>query len=626
MLTPKQLLAGIRRFSPRLPHYIWAAVFLVRLIDLARLSSSALLVPTRGDMHFYNEWAQRILRGEWNVHGAFYGLPLYPYVLAGLYWVFGSSPYIPGLLQAAADAGTALLIYLLTSQLLRSAVPVGGNSSRGSEANRCGLTIQVISTLAVVVWTFFVPAEAYAVVLMPTAGFVFVFWLVVWRLVSNEASPSWKECLWLGLLIGITAMAIATVLFLVPLVLAGVSFKRGSVSRVRCAGATVFLLAVGAGTSPCWIHNYFIARDPAFLSAHGGVNFWIGNNPMANGYPKFPPGLRAGQAAMLEDSVTSAETAVGRPLKRSEVSAYWAARAREYISAHPRDWTRLMLIKLRNFWNSFQYDDLSIVTNLREQGIIFPGVYFGLVAALGLPGLILSWRIVSSSRWITGAIGLHMASLLPVFVTERYRMAIVPGLIILAACGVWLLWNDLVTRQHRRASVYVAILIFSAAFVSWPQRDPALWALDAYNSGWQALESGDLPLADRKLAIARAYAPTNPETNFAVGNLRLAQGDKPGAASFYLATLRYDENHRGALNNLAVIALERNRLDLAEGWLRRAEQIAPRNAKTHFLLSKTLLERGDRDGAQIEAARAATLDPDQPEFAQLNAALSRSPN
>ena len=50
------------------------------------------------------------------------------------------------------------------------------------------------------------------------------------------------------------------------------------------------------GTSPCWIHNYFIAGEPVFLSAHGGVNFWIGNNPTANGYPKIPTGMHQDQA------------------------------------------------------------------------------------------------------------------------------------------------------------------------------------------------------------------------------------------------------------------------------------------------------------------------------------------
>ncbi len=51
-------------------------------------------------MHFYNAWALRILRGEWTNHYAFYGLPGYPYLLAGIYKAFGYSPFLPGFLQA----------------------------------------------------------------------------------------------------------------------------------------------------------------------------------------------------------------------------------------------------------------------------------------------------------------------------------------------------------------------------------------------------------------------------------------------------------------------------------------------------------------------------------------------
>ena len=66
-------------------HYIFAAVLLLRLIVLARLSASAFLLPNSGDMQFYNEWARRIVGGQWTDHHAFYGLPLYPYLLAFLY-------------------------------------------------------------------------------------------------------------------------------------------------------------------------------------------------------------------------------------------------------------------------------------------------------------------------------------------------------------------------------------------------------------------------------------------------------------------------------------------------------------------------------------------------------------
>ena len=617
-----KLSSRLRQFSPPLPLYLFVGVFLLRLLCLERLSRSPLFLPARGDMHFYNEWALRILRGDLDLHTAFYGLPLYPYFLALVYRIFGYSPFIPGMLQALVDSGTAVIIYLLTLRLLG---PIRGHQSSTTPSaveNRTEAKIFAVS--AAVGWAFFVPAQAYSIVLMPTAWLAFVFWFVVWRLSSAQSAPGWKECLGLGFLIGFTAMAIATVLFLIPLVGAAIVFKRAGFRRAVWIGTAALLLGVGIGTAPCWVHNYVIARDPAFLSAHGGVNFWIGNNPTANGYPRFPPGLRAGQAAMLEDSITSAEAEAGRPLKRAEVSAYWSAKANDYIAGHTSEWLRLLLIKARNFWNAFQYDDLSIITNLREQGVIFPGLYFGVLAALALPGMLWAWIMSPTSRWIIAAMFLHMVALMCVFITERYRLPIVPGLLILATYGLWLLWQQLLGNRYIQAVGYAAVVIGCAAFVSWPQRDPALWALDAYNSGWQALECGNLPLADEKLTLARRYVPTNPETNFAFGNLRLAQGDTPGAASFYLHTLQFDDNHRGALNNLAVIALDQHRYDLAETWLRKIEQIDPRNAKTHFLLATALLGKGSREAAALEIDTALQLRPEQIEFSRRKEKIAAS--
>lgn len=612
---------AIRRFSPGLPHYLFAAVFLLRLVALVQFSHSPLFLPVRGDMHFYNEWAQRILRGEFDLHTAFYGLPLYAYALAGVYRVFGYNPFIPGLLQSLIDSGTAVLVYLFTVRLFQTA---NLRTTQTADLAASDPTIaRVFAALAAIAWGLFVPTEAYSIILMPTAWFTFVFWLVVWRLASAGERLTSKECLLLGLLLGFTAMAIATSLFLIPLVLAAV-FVRGKarVLASRVLSAALFLLGIGIGISPCWIHNYVLARDPVLLSAHSGVNFWIGNNPTSNGYPRFPPGLRAGQAAMLEDSITSAETAVGRPLKRAEVSAYWSTKARDYIAAHPGQWIRLLLIKARNFWNAFQYDDLSIITTLREQGVLLPGLYFGVIAALGLPGMVFAARAKPVSVWMIAAVVLHMAAVMTVFITERYRLPIVPGLIVFAAYGLWVFWQSVLTFRFPRMIVYVGLLAATACFVSWPQRDPALWALDAYNSGWQALECGGLTQAEKKLQLAHDYVPSNAETNFALGNLKLAQGKRKSAALLYSTTLQLDRNHRGALNNLGVMALDDHDYDLAENYFRRAEQIEPRNPKTHYLLASVLLANGQREAAAIEIEQAIKLRPGQIEFERLKETIN----
>jgi hypothetical protein len=594
----------------RLEHYLFAAVLLVRLVVLARLATSPFLLPARGDMHFYDDWAQRIASGQLSDHMAFYGLPGYAFLLAALYRLCGYGPFVPELLQAVVDAGTALLIYKICVAVFAR--------NEGSRARIAGL-------IAAGAWAFFVPAQTYAALLMPTAWYVFVFWFILWRIISNKNAPGSWEALLLGLLVGLTATAIATILFLIPLLITAIVFKPPVTlrSRFRVVACALLLLGAAIGTSPCWFHNYFIARDQVFLSAHSGVNFWIGNNPEANGYPRFPPGLRAGQAAMLQDSIDAAESAAGHPLKRGEVSRYWSSKAREYILNNPLAWARLLGRKLRTFWSTFQYDDLSVITSQREQGVTFPGIYFGLLAALALPAMALAWKTSPLGRWITAAIFLQMLALLPVFTTERYRLPIVPGLAVFAAFGLVTFFTNIASGKFRSALAYATLLVASTLFVSWPQREPSLWALDAYNSGWQALESGNLPLAERKLDLAHSYVPDNAETNFALGNLKLAQKDTAAAASFYLTTLHLDSRHRGAINNLGVLALENGQPEVAEERFRQALAIDARNPKTHFLLAKSLIAEGHNDSALAEIDRALALKPDQPEFKELRAQIDK---
>lgn len=610
LLSRRLNLGSAFRGSPRLGHYVFAFVFLIRLITLARLSSSLFLLPSGGDMHFYDDWARQIVQGRFTDHLAFYGLPLYAYLLAFLYKVFGYSPFVPGFLQACLDAGTATLLYKIAIHTFQN------------DGEPIRTHTKVIGLLAAAGWAFFVPAQAYSVILMPTAWLVFVFWFLVWQIIKAEHAFNPLRCLAYGALIGITAMGIATILFLVPLVLAALLLKARPTRATRSpwlgrgAAIALLFLGIGAGTAPCWVHNLVVARDPVFLSAHSGINFWLGNNPEATGYPHFP-GLHAGQSAMLKDSIELAEAAAGRSLKRSEVSDYWSAKARAYISTNLGTWLKLMCRKLGNFWNAFEYDDLSVIANLRQQRILFPGLHFGIVAALAIPGLLLSFRAFPISRWVTAAIFLHMAAVLPVFVTERYRLAAVPGLLLFAAFGLWTLWQKCISASYRSVAAYLGLLLAAAVLVTLPRKEPSLWAMEAYNAGRQALESNNLPLAELQLQRAHSYVPDNAETNFALGNLRLAQGDTTGAKSFYRAALQADDKHKGALNNLGVLALEERRWEMAIKFFQASVESDPADAKTHYLLARAELENGDAVTALSEIQIALRLQPEQPEFLAL---------
>src|SRR5258708_2287024 len=94
--------------------WLFLGVLALRMWALSRLSHSIFLLPTRGDMHFYNDWARQVLHGQFTQPLAFYGLPGYAYLLAFLYRLFGENPFVPGLLQAGVDAATAALLYQIS--------------------------------------------------------------------------------------------------------------------------------------------------------------------------------------------------------------------------------------------------------------------------------------------------------------------------------------------------------------------------------------------------------------------------------------------------------------------------------------------------------------------------------
>ena len=299
----------------------WLAItaLLVRMLILSRFAASPHFWPASDDMKFYMDWATRISQGHWTDGQAFYGLPGYAFCLAGLFTIGGVNPLIVGLVQVGLEAVTSVFIF----RIAKLAVSESQKSERAFSEN-------IVGILASLGWIFYLPAQTFSTILMPSAWLVVAFWGCVWWLVKGRAPCSYWTWLAFGVFLGVVATMVATILFLIPLFLIAIVLRVDASERfpkrlphIAFAIALLFT-GVFAGTSPAWLHNYFVAKDPVLLSAHGGLNFWMGNNPDATGYPKIPSGLSAGQEGLLRDSITRAEEAAGRALKRSEVSKFWS--------------------------------------------------------------------------------------------------------------------------------------------------------------------------------------------------------------------------------------------------------------------------------------------------------------
>ncbi len=591
-------------------------------------------------MRFYLDWGLRVAAGQWTDHQAFYGLPGYAYWLGAVLALSGGSVMgaclITGVLQAAAFAAVGTLVFLLTRDALLRVRPDQGTLSLSQEGAQTG------GCIAAACWALFTPAQAFSVVLMPTIGFTLVFWGTVYFLMSHGSARPWWQWGLLGIAMGACSMFVAAVLFLTPLAIVRIILERKDprfLARIyRTSGfAAILICGVIAGLSPAWLHNELAARESVMLSAHSGINLYIGNNPEANGYPKIPVGLRANQAELLQDSLRIPEQELGRRLSRVEVSEFWANKATEWISQNPAEWRKLVLRKFQNFWNAFQYDDVNVLQHLRREGTTFGFSSFGLIAAFGIPAGVWGWWRVPPLRWAIAAILLHMVAILPVFVTERYRLPIIPGMISCAVVGLTLLWQGFNSGRWSFVGAYLVAVVGSTSFTSIQKGSPEAWALRHYSLGVRSLAEAEGALARKDVEDASAklkdagaelrsafqYAPASTETNLALGNLFFAQGDRSRARLMYSRTVQLAPDHASAWTNLGVIALQDIDTIRAITYLSTAARANPGSGKVYFLLAKARAQAGDLEGARADVKHALTLRPNQREFQAFLAELER---
>lgn len=242
---------------------------------------------------------------------------------------------------------------------------------------------------------------------------------------------------------------------------------------------------------------------------------------------------------------------------------------------------------------------------------------------------------VPYSRWVVAAILLHMLALVPVFVTERYRLAAVPGLLVCTILGAWLFWRSLSAGRWLPSAIYLSAVGGSTAFASIPKGSPEAWALNHYSVGIRTLSVAEsaraskdggtateaMARAERELQLAYRYAPASEETNFALGNLLLMQEKRGSAKLFYSRVLGLAPAHAGALNNLGVIALQERQWELAVRHFEAVLHTEPRSAKAHYLLATAKAESGDLAGALVAVESAIALRPQQKEFLLLHEKL-----
>ena len=362
------------------------------------------------------------------------------------------------------------------------------------------------------------------------------------------------------------------------------------------------LMAVGltAALAPVTVRNFAVAGDWSPVSSHGGLNFYIGNNPEADGTYHTVPGIRPNIAGQQEDARRVAEQAVGRPLGDSEVSAYFYGLGWNWVRSHPRDAAVLFARKLAYTFNAatislnysypfYAYDARTLLA------VLFVGAW--LLVPLGLLGLVVAAPADRRFEYIVWAsfVPVYAISVAVFFVSDRYRLPLLVPLC--AGAGAALDWMWVHVFRLKAEGTACASLVALAIFANWPLRLDDGRAEERTRMAEAMVANDRFDEAEEWTTKAEQHNPTPGLLHFRVGRLLVGRRRPDAALPHLQRALALDPNQPEVTYALGQALVDAGRPADAVPHLRKALNAGVRVDLAGFDLARALGALGDRAGA-----------------------------
>ncbi len=600
---------------------------MIRSAYLTEVKSAPAVRYPAFDAAFHDHWAHCLASGDWSapefysdprIHETpFFRPPGYPYFLAGLYALSGQDPIVVRVVQMLIGLASCVLAFLFGRSVFGRGV---------------GL---IVAALMSCYWIFiYFEGELLAPVLL-----IFLLLATLNVLARWLSRTTYTNTIATGVLLGLSALVRPNALVLAPIALVWIWWiarRRRDPGRFRVA-LLGLPLGVLLAIAPATIRNYVVAGDLVMITSNVGVNFYIGNNEYTDCVSANVPIL--GEITTLgswtcfdEPAIVSAvERIEGRPLKSSEVSRFFAAKAFAHIAEHPGRTAELMGKKTLLFWGPAEISNNKVIHFDRANSRVLrflPG--FPLALALSIIGLLLFFLELRTGGGLTGTttgpasrrfeltvplvafVIVYFASYLPFFIAGRYRVPVIPALLLFGAYGIERVW---LMATARRISAAVWIGVLTVIYLGTSHRivdyrpDLGMWHFDR-GDAYRKQGKTELAHAEFRQAVEKSDKPTP----VALNNLGVSLdqlGYHEEAVERFEQALEIKPNYLEARWNLVAVLVRANRTDAVYEHLMEIVRFNPRDTRARFYLGVSLLEQSKFDKAVGQLSEAVRLDPSQ---------------
>jgi len=583
-----------RKTNRNLPMVLGLIAFalVIRIIYYQQLSSNPFFEYAIVDSDSYDDMAVRIADGRDAYPGLpFFQPPLYPYFLGFLYSLFGRSIPVARFLQMLLGVLNVFLAFTLGRRLFDSRIALG-----------TGLVLSIYGTM------IFFEGELLAPVLI-----IFLNLLLILSLIQFFDKPApWRAFL-SGILLGASSITMAVVLSFLPVILGYgyLSFRKSPKAPPKREISTLGLyciLGVTLVIAPVTIRNTIQGQDTVLISSNAGINFYVGTGESFDKKVGIRPGLE--WQALGQEPMRAGHA------KPSDQSRYFVNKSLKVILKDPAAYLRTLGSKLLLFSNGNEI--------LRNQGIYPFRAYspllaflvwknivafpYGVLFPLASIGAFSAAKRKKKHIWLLLLfVTTHILTITVFFVCARYRMNVIPFLVLFAVYGATCLYREYRESRWRSAATSTAALGGLLLLSNLNIGDmPDSFNADAYyNLGVKYLDV-DRAQAKEMFRKAVELVPEYPEANGNLGIILHQEGDFAEARACFAKVLRQYPDDIETNINMGILLFTEQDVQGAKQLFRRVLLLDPKNE-----IARSNLEILERKPATPESA------PPTPKIAEL---------
>jgi Flp pilus assembly protein TadD len=510
------------------------------------------------DGRSYSAWADRIAAGDWIGDKVFYQAPLYPYFLAVVKLAVGDDLWRIRLVQISIGSLACGILFLAGKRFF----------SR---------TTGIVAGLLLALY----PTAIFFDGLIQKAN-LGLLWTVLLLAALGRARerPTWRSFALAGIPLGLLMLTREETILLVPVLAAwSVVATRGETATKRTGAVLAFLGGLALMLLPVLVRNAVVGGEFALTTSQAGSNFYIGNNPSANGtYVPLVPG-RQNTEFERKDAFDLAERESGRKLTPGEVSRFWFGKSFAWIRANPGDWLRLLGTKVALLVNWYEMPDYEDQYFYERSCVLLRALdsvgHYGVLLPLAAAGLVLTLARRREIFVLYLVLGTLAFGVVLFYVFARYRYPVVPVLVLFAATA--LVEGTERIRARRWSGLVPAGIVLGLAAVA---------------SNWTIRDK------DSQLAASLSHA----------GSIAEEKHDEERAIGYYQEALSIRPDLPEVLGNLGNALMRSRRYPEGIAAYRRAAELRPSDWRAWMRLGAALEQAGRIDEAEPFIARALETD------------------